>query len=116
MKKTLAALLTIIILTMFAGTGCSTTQAVVDNSYPAVVAWNYIVYGLSVETIPSEQLSSEIGSIARIMNPLPKENGDSNVAAQGSRLYTIKDVSQLDAIAVFMDGKYYKAYKSWILQ
>lgn len=115
MKK-FALLAICLILVCIITTGCSAAEASGNTSYPAVVAWNYIVYGLSVETVSIESIDREIGQVQRNITALPKKNGDSNTAVEGSKLYSIKDVSVDNAIVVDMDGVLYKASKSWQLQ
>jgi hypothetical protein len=101
-----------LILIMFIS-GCRNTAGMAaESSYPALVAWNFIVYGLSVETIPFESIEAEIGQVKRLVGSIPRQNGDANDAPIGSKLYRIKDVSLQDAIAVGIDGKCYKAYRS----
>lgn len=88
----------------------------VNALYPEVVAWNGFIYGLSVETVPVDQLAAEIGQIKRFIKLMPKQNGDSNSVPEGSQLYEIKDVDQQIAIAVKINDKYNKAYKIGPLQ
>ncbi len=111
------AALVLLIPVMLLFSGCTATvKAAPDNSYPAVVAWNYMIYGLSVEAVPEDSIGSKIGCIERSINSMPSENGDSNAAEAGSPLYIIKGISMQDAIAVGIDGMYYKAYKNRTLQ
>lgn len=110
MRKTAVLLLVAVFLVL---TGCDGSIALsVDSSFPAVVAWNYTVYGLSVESIPEENIGNELGRVARSVVDFPRENGDSNSAEEGSPICAIKGTSLQDAVAVLIDGTYYKAYKS----
>lgn len=103
--------LIIIVLILVLFTACSSNN-VSKSSYPAVVAWNYVIYGLSIETVPSDKIGFEIGQVKRTVSAMPEKNGDSNIASVGSKLYTLKNISTEKAIVVKIDGKYYKAYKS----
>jgi len=116
MRKTSVVSLAIAIISIsFILCGCASTVSS-ETPYPALVAWNYIVYGLSVETVPMENIDMVLGQVKRNIFPLPTQNGDSNVASVGSTIYKLKGISSLDAIAVDMGGKLYKAYNNWPLQ
>lgn len=117
MKRIIISISLIFIILITGITGCTNALTVSsDSSYPAVVAWNYTVYGLSVETVLQDSVDKEIGEVKRNMNPMPEKNGDSNIASEGSKIYKLKNINQQDAIAVDIDGKLYKAYKNWPLQ
>lgn len=96
-------------------TGCSHAEASSNPLYPAAVAWNYIVYGLSVDTVSAEEIGKEIGQVQRYITEFPKKNGDCNIAPVGSKLYSIKGISVDNAIAVNIGGKFYKACRGWKL-
>jgi len=95
--------------------GCSYAEASNSPLYPAAVAWNYIVYGLSVDTVSAEHIGKEIGQVSRYTTSFPEKNGDCNSAPAGSKLYSIRGVSVDDAIAIDVDGKFYKARREWRL-
>jgi len=96
-------------------TGCSYAEASNSPLYPAAVAWNYIIYGLSVNTVSAEEIGSEIGQVRRYTTTFPEKNGDCNSAPVGSKLYSIKGVSVDDAIAIDVRNKLYKASRGWKL-
>lgn len=115
MKK--AAILILLFIMMFVATGCISTASASDkDTYPAVVAWNNFVYGLSLETISPDAAVMVIGEVSTFVDEMPAQNGESNSAQAGSTLFKIKDTSFMDAIAVDIDGTYYKAYNNWKLQ
>ena len=94
--------------------GCSyQAQA---TSYPSVVLLNNVQYGLSVEKVPKDKISIQIGVVKRKVNPMPKENEESNETPVGSKLYEIKGIDPNEAIVVEVDGEFQKAYKNGINQ
>lgn len=103
MKVLLGVLLAIVVLA-----GCSANK---DDSYPSAVVLENIQYGLSVEKVTQDKIGNQLGTVKRIVHPMPKENEESNDAPVGSKLYEIKEVEPNEAIAVEIDGEYRKAYK-----
>lgn len=94
--------------------GCSyQAQA---TSYPSVVLLNNVQYGLSVEKVPKDKISIQIGVVKRKVNPMPKENEESNDIPVGSKLYEIKGINPEEAIAVEIGGEFQKAYKNSIVK
>lgn len=113
MKKLTA--LTLLLAFAVLLSGCTAVALASENASPAVVAWNYTVYGLSIETLAPEAIDSEIGQVTLQIEGTPRNNGESNAAPAGAKLFKIKDASLLNTIAIGMDGKYYKAYKCYTL-
>jgi hypothetical protein len=90
-------------------TGCSQPTS---SSYPSVVAWNNILYGLSVEEVPIQDIGKELGKIERrSAPPMPKKNGESNDKPVGSLLFEVKGTDSQELIAVKVNDKYFRASK-----
>ncbi|WP_223068303.1 NisI/SpaI family lantibiotic immunity lipoprotein [Paenibacillus caui] len=104
-------LLLIMLLTIFVLAGCS-AQRPEGGSYPSTVVLNNIQYGLSVEKVTQDKIGNQLGVVKRIVQPMPKENEESNEAPVGSKLYEIKGIEPNEAIAVEINGEYRKAYKN----
>lgn len=83
-----------------------------NSSYPSAVAWNNIIYGVSVSEVSKNELGKQIGEVKRNNMPMPIENGDANNTAVGSKIYDIKDTDSKDVIAIEKEGKLYKAFKN----
>lgn len=90
-------------------TGCSQNDGKSSSSYPSAVVWNNILYGLSAEEVPIQDIGKEIGKIERRTTPMPKKNGESNAQAVGSQLFEIKGIDSKQAIAVKVNEKYQRA-------
>jgi hypothetical protein len=94
--------------------GCS--QGAKSSSYPSVVAWNNILYGLSAEEVPVQDIGKEIGKIERRSTPMPKKNGESNDKPAGSLLFEVKGTDSQELIAVKVNDKYFRASKQGALK
>ncbi|WP_308639546.1 hypothetical protein [Paenibacillus silvisoli] len=101
----------IVLLVSFLAAGCSDEDSNSTSIYPNAIAWNNILYGLSIEEIPAEEIGKEIGKIERRTTPMPKKNGDSNDVPTGSKLYEIKGKDPNEVIAVKVNDIYYDASK-----
>lgn len=84
--------------------GCSN-----NKEFPNSISLNNLLYGISVEEIQSENIGKEIGQIRHLRKPMPKSSEESNFAPIGSKLYEIIGTDSTDAIAVKLDGKYFKS-------
>jgi hypothetical protein len=107
-------LLLSIFIMMILSVGCSTQKTGDDStsaSYPSAVFVNNILYGLSVEIVTQDKLGIQLGVVKRKVEPMPTENGESNEAPVGSKIYEIKSVDPSEAIAVEIYGEYRKASK-----
>ncbi|MGO4699590.1 hypothetical protein AB4Z50_35790, partial [Paenibacillus sp. 2TAB26] len=82
-----------------------------SSTYPASVAWNNTLYGLSKEEVPIEEVGKEIGKIERKTTPMTKKNGDSNEVPAGSTLFEVKGKDPHEVIAVEVNDKYVIATK-----
>lgn len=81
------------------------------SSYPSAVAWNNLLYGLSIEEVDFKGIGKEIGKIERQRAPMPKKNGESNEKPVGSLLFDIKGADSQDVIAVKVNDKFFRASK-----
>lgn len=88
------------------------STSVKNSTYPSAVAWNDIIYGVSVSEVSKNELGKQIGEVKRINEPMPVENGDSNNTAVESKIYEIIGVDLKESIAIEKDGKIYKAIKN----
>jgi hypothetical protein len=75
-----------------------------------VVVWHENLYGVSTETVTSDEIGDAIGEVRRNTNQLEK-NGDSSSITVGSKLYKIKNTNEFEVLAVKINDEYYKAYK-----
>lgn len=102
-----------VLLVSFLAAGCSdqNKDSNSSSSYPSAIAWNNILYGLSIEEVSTEEIGKEIGKIKRRTTPMPKKNGDSNDLPIGSILYEIKGKDPNEVIAVKVNDKYFNASK-----
>ncbi len=90
-------------------TGCSGNGGKSSSSYPSAIVWNNILYALSAEEVPIQDISKEIGKIERRVTPMPKKNGESNDKPVGSQLFEIKGIDSNQTIAVKVNDKYHRA-------
>lgn len=108
--------LILIMISIAVLTGCSQNKgAESSSSYPSAVAWNNILYGLSVVEIPIKDIGKDIGKIERRTTPMPKKNGESNDKPAGSLLFEVKGIDSQEVIAVKVNEKYFKASKLGVL-
>lgn len=93
-------------------TGVSShAEGVSASSYPSAVAWNNLLYGLSIEEVDFKDIGIEIGKIERQRAPMPKKNGESNEKPVGSLLFEVKGADSQDVIAVKVNDKFFRASK-----
>lgn len=110
MKKyftSISMLLCLLFMLGLAGCGAK----VGENSAPASIAWNNLIYGQSGTEVPQSELGTQLGEINRIIKPMPVKNGDSNFAPVGSNIFEIKGIDNSTAFAIEADGKYCKYVK-----
>ncbi|MFC5650627.1 hypothetical protein ACFPYJ_16140 [Paenibacillus solisilvae] len=86
-------------------------EGALASTYPSAVAWNNLLYGLSIEEVDNKVIGNEIGKIKRQRTPMPKKNGESNEKLVGSLLFEIKGADTQDVIAVKVNDKFFKASK-----
>ncbi|MDF2650108.1 MAG: hypothetical protein K0Q73_5913 [Paenibacillus sp.] len=89
----------------------SNTEGALATSYPSAVAWNNLLYGLSIEEVDIKDIGKEIGKIEHQRAPMPKKNGESNEKPVGSVLFEIKGLDTQDVIAVKVNEIFFKASK-----
>ncbi|BBI34010.1 hypothetical protein [Cohnella abietis] len=85
------------------------------DSYPAHIAWDDNLYGISLEEIHQDGLGIDLGIVERFTLEI-KNNGESNILPVGSKIYEIVNIDIKESIAVELDGKYIKANKLQSLQ
>lgn len=110
MKKYLAIILISLCLLLILGfVGCSNK---VGPGAPAGIAWNNLIYGPSGTEVSQSELGKQLGEINRINKPMPVQNGDSNYAPVGSKIYQIEGIDINTSIVIETEGKYYKYVKN----
>lgn len=103
-------LIMVIIISYVTLTGCSfISENKSSNSYPNTVAWNNILFGISIEEVSEQDIGKEIGTINKIRYPMPIKNGESNDTPVGSLIFEVKGKNANEFIAVKVKGKYLSA-------
>lgn len=113
MKKIfLKASILLCLLSIFGFVGCAANKYQTGyNNGPSAIAWNNLIYGPSGKEVSQNELGKQLGKIKRMKKPYPKENGDSNLTPEGSKIFEIKGVDVNNSVVIETDGKYYKFVK-----
>lgn len=103
-------LIIIIMFSFVTLTGCShISENESSNSYPSSVAWNNILFGISIEEVSVQDIGKEIGTIKKIRSPMPLKNGESNDTPVGSLIFEVNGKNVNEFIAVKVKDKYLSA-------
>ena len=91
------------------GTTSGTTTAASPKDVQ--IRYNNALYKGTEEELRADELGRELMEVT-VVEGTPSANGEARGAAEGSRLYAIKDVNDYSAIAFQCGGVYYRAEKS----
>jgi hypothetical protein len=91
---------------VFLLTGCNYR---VITDYPPVVIWSDKIYFLTADKVSEDLLGRQLGTVRKQIHTFPKQNEESNILVQGSRIYEIKGTDPLNEIVVEDKGEYFKA-------
>ncbi|CAH1195295.1 hypothetical protein PAECIP111893_00662 [Paenibacillus plantiphilus] len=105
MKKTIVFIIAVVSVIVMGGCSNPTSE------YPYVLIFNNTQYYLLVEQVPQDQIGEQVGEVNRKVDPMPKENEQSNFS-ESSKLFEIKGYDPDQVIAVEIEGEYQKAKKN----
>jgi len=104
-KKTYHIIITVILLLISA---CNSKTV---EDYPASFLWEDEVYLIEGSTIKSSEIGEKIGEITKKVSPFPQNQGESNVAEEGSVIYSLKGDSEQKKLIIHYDSEFHLALK-----
>jgi hypothetical protein len=69
--------------------GCGAKEDGIPDD-PAAFMWNGSVYLISSRVVKSEETSYQVGTVKQLVRTFPAEDGQSNAAPRGSKIYRLK--------------------------
>ncbi|WP_440116638.1 hypothetical protein [Paenibacillus sp. QZ-Y1] len=105
-KKTCIIFTTFIFLLLV-----SACDSKVVEDYPASFFWQDEVYLIEGATVDSSKVGEKIGSIIKKVAPFPQNEGESNVAEEGSVIYLLKGDSSHEKLIIRWNNEFHLAQK-----